>query len=256
MIRNRGIKELDDFFENFSEEIRKRINKQGKVKILDAGCGYGLAMIELVKKFKDKIEIIGYNKSKEDGTINGLKEKAVKKGIFTEEEIKKIKNFPKIIYLDADEKLPFKNNSFDFIYCMHSVYLYKDKIKFFEECNRILKKDGIAKISLFEKNMKESKAEVLGSLKNQNSKYFLEIWDEIKEINFIEYFNEIKGIKIKCGRRTDNNHAVIYLEIKKQPKLNFKLALFDYINMGVIAPDRFGMRSIYTTNLNIKQTKK
>jgi len=48
---------------------------------LDAGCGYGLTMLGLVKKFRDKINLIGYNQKKEHGTINSLKLKAIKKGI-------------------------------------------------------------------------------------------------------------------------------------------------------------------------------
>ena len=157
MKRDRGIKELDDYFEGFSNEIQKRIKAKGKVRILDAGCGYGLAMAELIKKFGNKVEFVGYNLTKKDGSINELKERVVRRGIFTQKEVKELKNFPKILYIDADKGLPFKENSFDFIFSLASVYLYKNKIKFFEDCNKMLKKDGIAKISLFETENLENK---------------------------------------------------------------------------------------------------
>jgi SAM-dependent methyltransferase len=248
MKKDRGIKELNDYFENFSKDIQKRIDKKGKVRILDAGCGYGLAMAGLIKKFGNNIEAIGYNLTKKDGTVSDFKKQAVKNGIFTQKEINKIKNIPKIIYINADKGLPFKKNSFDFIFSMASVYLYKDKIKFFEECNRVLKPEGIAKISLFEtKNLKDKKV-IFRNLRNSFSRNNLfEIWDKKAEVNFASYFDRIKGVEIKCGKREDNNHAVVYLEISKQSKLNFKLKLIDTVNMGIIAPDRYGMRSIYTT---------
>jgi SAM-dependent methyltransferase len=241
MKKDRGVQELDDYLENFSKEIQERINEKGKVRILDAGCGYGLAMAGLIKKFENKVEIVGYNLTKKDGTIKDFKKRAIKKGIFTEKEIKKLKNFPKIIYFDVDKGLPFKKDSFDFIFSLASVYLYKDKIKFFEECNRVLKFGGIAKISLFE--MKDSQNKLRNNL-------FWEIWNEGKEIDFPDYFKEIKGVQIKSGKREDNNHIIIYLEIRKQQKLDFKLKLIGVINMGIIAPDKYGMRSIYVSKLN------
>jgi len=257
MKKDRGIKELDDYFENFSDEIQKKINEKGKVRILDAGCGYGLVMAGLIKKFGNKVEIVGYNLIKQDGTIIDFKEKAIRKGIFTEEEIKKIKNLPKIIYLNADKGLPFKKDSFDFVISLASVYLYKDKVKFFEECNRILKKGGTAKISLFETQNLTDKKMIFDKLTNSNNfKHFWEIWDQGREISFVDYFERIKGIKINIGERKDNSNAVIYLEIKKQLKLEIKLKLIGVINMGIIAPDRYGMRSIYAAELNFNRNDK
>jgi len=256
MKRDRGITELDSYLGNFTKEIQRRISQKGKVKILDAGCGYGIVMIELVKKFGDKVEVIGYNQNKSHGTVKELKERAVRTGIFTKEEINKLKNFPKIIYLDADKGLPFKNNSFDFVFSLASIYLYKDKIKFLEECNRILKKDGIARIQLFETEFVENKEDIFMKLKNSNNKPFWELWDKRKRIDFISYFEKIKGVKVKFGKREDNKHIIVYLEIKKIPNLDFKLRFVDYIDMRPIAKDRFGIGSIYTTELNIQNKKK
>lgn len=257
MKKDRTIKEMDDYLENFSKEISKKINEKGKVIILDAGCGYGLVMAGLLKKFGNKVELIGYNLSKKDGTIKDLKDISLSRGIFSKDEIKKVKNWPKIIYLDANKKLPFKENSFDFIISLASVYLYKEKIKFFEECNRILKKGGTAKITLFETPKLNNKDLILDNLKIPvNSQNFWEIWDQGKEINFVDYFDRIKGIKVKIGERKDRKSAEVYVEIKKQPRLNMKLKLIGTINMGIIAPDRYGMRAIYAAELNFNRDDK
>jgi len=103
MRKNRGLGELDSYLENFSGLIKNKLKYQKKVKILDAGCGYGLAMTGLLKKFGNRIEVIGYNKNKQHGTIKDLKRMSIKRGLFTKEDIKKIKNFPKIIYLNAEK---------------------------------------------------------------------------------------------------------------------------------------------------------
>lgn len=247
MKKDRGIGQLDNYLGNLSDEIGKKIKQKGKVRVLDAGCGYGLAMAGLIKKFGNKIEVIGYNQKRAHGTIKDFKERAIHTGIFTKNEIKRLKNIPKIVYFDADKGLPFKTNSFDFVFSLASIYLYKDKIKFFEECNRVLKQNGIAKIQLFETAISGKKQEIIEKNKYSGQMHFWEIWESGKEINFVDYFKLIKNIRIGVGKREDNNHSIIYLEIRKSSKLDFKLKLIDFIDMRLIAQDRFGLRSIYIT---------
>ena len=238
MRKDRGLLQLDSYLENFSSKISKKIQQTGKARVLDAGCGYGLAMAGLIKKFGNSITLVGYNLNKEHGTIEDFKEKSVKRDIFTKEDLKNKQNLPKIFYFDADKGLPFESDSFDFIFSLGSVYLYKDKIKFFEECNRVLKKGGLARISLFE-TKQQPKKKVLHSLNKHGAKYFWEIFQNRKEINFINYFKKIKNIRIGVGKRDDKDHAVIYLEIKKSPKLDFNLKLTKIEDLRKIAPDRF-----------------
>jgi len=243
MPKDRGIKNIERYFGNFTKLVADKVKKKGKVKILDAGCGYGVAMMDFVKRFNDKVEIMGYNYSKNDGDIKIMKQQAIKKGIFTKKELNKIKKFPKILYLDANKKLPFKDNEFDFIYSMASVYLYDDKIHFLQECHRILKKDGIARISVafwphFQKE------------KGFPSKYYemWEIWDKGKDIKIWNYCKRIKGLKV-VGKEKDSKQ---YLEIKKQPKLDFKLQFIASVDYNFIWKEWGGVKSIYTTQRKFK----
>lgn len=238
MKKDRTIEDLDSYLGNFSREIKRRVNSKNKLKILDAGCGYGLVMAGLTKKFGNKIELSGYNKQKEDGTIKDFKERSTRKGILTKEEIKKI-NLPKIVYLDANKKLLFKDEEFDFIYSLASVYLYKDKVAFLQECNRILAKGGTARIHLFE--IKKDKV-AFEDLRKTDMKWYLKIFEDKKSVSGIDYFSKTKGVKIKFGRRKDNGHTIVYLEIKKQPQLDFNLKL---IGTGEFDSKSHGFRSIY-----------
>jgi predicted SAM-dependent methyltransferase len=53
------------------------------------------------------------------------------------------------IYLDAKRKMPFKSNIFDFIFCEHFIeHLTRENgLKFLNECYRILKPDGVLRIT-------------------------------------------------------------------------------------------------------------
>lgn len=241
MPKDRGIEHVERYFGDFVKQVSKKIKQKGKVKILDAGCGYGVAMMGFVKKFGDQVEIIGFNYSKHDGNIKKMKQQAVEKKIFTKTGLSKIKNMPKFIYFNASKKLPFKENSFDFIYSMASVYLYDDKIHFLEECNRILKKNGLARISVAFWPHFENK-------KGFPSKYYemWEIWHKGKEIKIHNYCKKIKGVKV-VGKKKESKQ---YLEIKKiKPKLNFKLQFVSSVDYNELWKEWGGVKSIYSTQL-------
>ncbi len=254
MPKDRGIDKIERYFGNFTELITDKIKKQGKVKILDAGCGYGVAMMGFVKRFGDKVEMIGYNYSKKDGNLEIMKKETIKKKIFTKDEINQIKNIPKIVYCDASKKLPFKNNTFDFIYSMASVYLYDDKIHFLEECNRVLKRGGIARISVAFFEHKKIYNKEKGTKKKEwillpkYYRYFWEIWDNGKEIKVWDYCKKIKGLKV-VGK---NKESKQYLEIKKQLKLDFKLKFVSSVDLNFIWKKFGGIKSIYTTQKEFK----
>lgn len=235
MARDRGIEHIEEITGDFLNIISKTISKKGKVKILEAGCGHGIAMMGFVKKFGENIEIVGFNLNHKHGTISRMKKQSIEKRIFTKKELKKIKNLPKIIYCDANKKLPFDSNTFDFIYSRAAVYLFDNKIKFFEECNRILKKNGIARV-----------APGFGPLpapnENKGEPYGIEIWDKGTKINPEIYFNNIKSIRFVNKPKKTN-----YLEILKTKNLNFDLKWITSIDYNFIWHEWMGVKSIYTT---------
>ena len=53
------------------------------------------------------------------------------------------------IYLNAKRKMPFKANTFDFIFCEHFIeHLTRENgLKFLNECHRILKTGGVLRIT-------------------------------------------------------------------------------------------------------------
>ncbi len=247
MPKDRGMKNIDLYLDNFTKLITVKIKKKGKVKILDAGCGYGIAMAELVKIFGEKVEVVGFNYSKHDGNKELLKRELLKKKVFSRIELKKIKNFPKFIYCDASNKLPFKDHEFDFIYSMISMYLFDDKIAFLEECNRILKKDGIARIS---PAFGRHDSKLIRGQKGvpEYYQYFWEVWDKGKQIKIWEYCNKTSGVRSIWKNRLKGDNPM-YIEIFGNVKVNFKLRFISSVDLNLIWNDWGGVKSIYTTQL-------
>lgn len=99
--------------------LEKYLPCQRDLKILDAGCGTGVALSYL-KKYGS---VIGVDKSTE--------------------ALKYAKKLGKVVKADIG-KLPFKDDSFNLVVCLDVLYhlWVKDCPKTLKELNRVLKKDG------------------------------------------------------------------------------------------------------------------
>ncbi|NCN51399.1 class I SAM-dependent methyltransferase [archaeon] len=241
---SRTLDELDFYLNDFTKRFEKKLLFSKKINVLDAGCGNGLVMLGLSKRFGNKIKLVGYNQKKEHGNFNSMKLKGIKKSIISDNEFKQVKNNISFTYFDVDKKFLFKKNSFDFIYSLASIYLYQDKIKFLENCNNILKDKGVARIQLFEiKNSdKNISKEILGKPMEYNA--FIEIWDDGKLISIKDYFKQFKGVNIGFGKK-ENGNKIVYVEIIKQKKLDFGLEFLYAIDSHKIYDSWMGVKSIY-----------
>jgi ubiquinone/menaquinone biosynthesis C-methylase UbiE len=98
-----------------SKSLLKYVPQEGL--ILDAGCGY-FTYTNLLRNYNDKIICMDiFNLNMDEARKNDF-------------------------LLASVENLPFKDNSFDFIYCLSVVQLIKDDAGVINEFNRVLKKKG------------------------------------------------------------------------------------------------------------------
>jgi len=114
MVKTRGLAEANSKLGDIESIISEMVKEKGKIRIFESGCGYGKVMMELTKKFGNKIDIVGMNLKPEHGDVKKMINFAISEGVIKKEDIKNVK-IPKIIFGDAGEKLPFKSNSIDFI---------------------------------------------------------------------------------------------------------------------------------------------
>ncbi len=239
MARDRGIEDIESRNGNLLELVSQTIQKKNRVRILEAGCGHGVAMMGLIKRFGASVEVIGFNLNRRHGTVSLMKSQAVKKGLFTATELKDIK-LPQIVYCDASSKLPFPSNYFDFIYSQSAVYLFDDKINFFQECNRILTVGGIARLSPGFGSLPAPKG-------NRGNPTGIEIWDNGAIVSARGYIGKLPGVSI-----VNAPTGVHYLQITKTKKLNFKLRFVTAIDYNYIWSEWAGVKSIYTTQLDFR----
>jgi ubiquinone/menaquinone biosynthesis C-methylase UbiE len=225
-MKTRGLNEANEKLGNIERVVEKMLKTKKKIKIFESGCGYGRLMIDLTLKYRDKIEIIGMNLKPEHGDKNKMIKNALKEGIVSRTDLKKIK-IPKIIYGDASKKIPFKNNSIDLILSQVSSYLYKDKLHFYEEVARVLKKGGIARLTFPEtKGVPERFLPLFKYYRKGKLISLKKLTQNYKEIQII---------------KTSLNPAI---EIKKG-NLKFNAKLEASINLNNLNKDWFGVQSIY-----------
>lgn len=115
---------------NHLKNLEKHVSNLKNKKILDLGSGRGDFLIYLTK---NNYDVVGLEKN--DSYIKISKEKSQKEKININ-----------LIQGEA-EKLPFEDNSFDFINCNEVTEHVKDPAKLLEECYRVLKRDGQMYIS-------------------------------------------------------------------------------------------------------------
>lgn len=215
---------------NLTNYVKQILKRKSKVKVLEVGCGYGRALLELKKIFGDRIEIAGTNLEKEYN-LALTKKYAISQGLFFGD-----KNLPKIYALDAGKKLPFKNKSFDFIFCQATMQYISDKILFIQETNRVLTKEGMAVLELQE-------------FRDDHPREYrdmIEVWDNGKKVNILSHLKKFKNIQIKKS----TGRCWHYLIMKKNSNFNLNLRFVYFINLGEISPSPifWGGKSVYVLN--------
>lgn len=197
----------------YPKETKKRLLKPIKkeMKVLDVGCGNGLMIPEVLKK--------GGLYTGVDISVQLLK--TIKEKYKSEIKAKKVK----IIKADA-LKLPFKNNSFDFIFSfavLHHIPSEELRTKFFREIYRVLKLDCQAVIKVW--NLLNSWAYKKYNIKKLLAKSNLDQGDLLipwkatpgKVINrYIHLFNSQELLNLSKTVGFKNSRTYFYNRIGKQ----------------------------------------
>lgn len=114
----------------FYDLARKYLPKDEKAVIIDIGCG--------ACKFEDYLDLWEYeNLIVLDGNSQRI------------DELKGKYIYHKIVEYIAPNRLPFENESINYIFCGHLIehFDFKELYKLFKEFDRILKNDGILVVS-------------------------------------------------------------------------------------------------------------
>jgi len=225
--RNRGLKELTKRIGNILPYIERSFEAKKRIRVLEVGCGYGKTLLELRKKYGNRIQTYGIN-YENDWDISLIKLFGLDQKLFSKEEIDR--NLPHLSIADAGKRIPYQSNYFDFIFSQATTQYIADKSHFLEEVNRVLTKNGTAVIEL-----QEYKSKHQSEYKN-----LFEIWEENKLISSTDWLRKFKNLQIKKGWR--EWHNVI---LKKSKNLDLHLKLINSFDLKKINEDYTGTKSVY-----------
>ncbi len=126
-------------------EINRRLQQGKKVKLLEIGCGKGILLLQLLKKFPKHLELHGLNLDKHYGVRNrtDFKNNALDNGLVLPEEC----ILPYIHFGNATH-MQFDDSTFDIVISQVTFIHIANKAKAIEETHRVLRKEGIALLSL------------------------------------------------------------------------------------------------------------
>ncbi|MBJ7574391.1 class I SAM-dependent methyltransferase [Luteimonas sp. MC1828] len=200
------------------------IDARGVVDILEIGCGFGLPMLELKRKFGDSINITGINRDAKFNDPRRALVEGVKKRCFWPWEIYTYESkygFPAYVNCDAGAGLPFPDQTFDFIYSIATTFFVPDKLNLLSEVNRVLKNESNARIHFV---LRASESCAPSQLPHADCDNLCEISSAAGEVldtrQFLESHSGIAFKKSPCGDAE-------FLELEKSQSLDFQTRYLD-----------------------------
>ena len=194
--RGRGVQELEHRVGDVHGEIGARLARQDVVRILELGCGYGTALLELRARYGERVELHGINREYGDGNLQILQRNAIERGLDGGAA-----PWPTIAHADVAHGLPFADDRFDLVVSQVAWLYFGNKIGVMREAIRVLRGDGLAKIDA---------DEVRAGLPAEYAR-LVEIWQNGVLIPFGEYLrrfnmalaNAPEGRYLRFGKADD-----------------------------------------------------
>jgi SAM-dependent methyltransferase len=141
--RGRGLADLERLIGGVVAEVDAILARRATARILEVGCGYGTALLELRARYGDRVDLHGLNRQAWDGNRDILLRNAADRGL---EGIV----LPTLHYADVADGLPFPTGTFDLVFSQVAWMYFGNKIAVLREILRVLDEGGVAKIDVDE----------------------------------------------------------------------------------------------------------
>ena len=142
--RARGLRDLERTVGGVTADIESRLSGGDVVRVLEIGCGYGTALLELRERYGERVELHGQNRLVDDGNSEILLRNARERGLFG--GMAKPGDLPSIAYGDVASGLPFADGYFDVVYSQVAWLYFANKIGVVRDVMRVLRQSGVARI--------------------------------------------------------------------------------------------------------------
>jgi SAM-dependent methyltransferase len=226
--RARGILDLDRRVGGVLGEIDERLGRRDVVRILELGCGYGTALLELRARYGRRVELHGVNRLPGDGNPEILRRNAAERGL-TGEGLAAAVPWPVIAYADVAGGLPFADDSFDLVYSQVAWLYFGNKVGVIRDVVRVLRPDGIAKID----------ADELHSGLPPEYRRLVEIWENGRLLPFGDYVQRY-GMTLAPAPEGE------YLRFGKSAGFGEDLTRVLEIDLSTLHPHWDGVKCVYS----------
>lgn len=226
--RGRGVDDLERRIGGVLADIDERLRRHDRVRVLELGCGYGTAMLELAARYGSRICVTGINRVWDDGNPGILLRNARERGLVLRDD--EGAALPSIVHGDVANGLPFAARSFDLVYSQVAWLYFGNKIGVIQEVVRVLDDGGGAKIDA---------DEILPALPPEYAR-LVEIWDGGRLLPFADYLRRF-GMALLAA--PDG----AYLRIEKVDGFGAGLARVAEIDVSRIHRHWDGIKCVYST---------
>jgi SAM-dependent methyltransferase len=169
--RGRGLADLERRLGDVCGEIEARLERQDVVRVLELGCGFGMALLDLVARYGERVEAVGVTRLLADANRDVQREEASRRGVGF------ATNLPAIVVADVSRGLAFADHAFDLVVSQVAWQYFANKAGVLREAMRVLATSGIALIDADEAERR---------LPGEYARLF-EIWRDGRLVTFGEY---------------------------------------------------------------------
>lgn len=232
--RGRGIGDLARTIGGVVAEIDERLSTRDTVRVLELGCGYGTALLELATRYGKRVELHGMNRLPDDGNADILLRNARERGLLG--MAPDARDLPSLAFGDVANGLPFPDDTFDLVYSQVAWLYFGAKLSVVREVMRVLRADGIAKID----------ADELRPQLPQEFRRLVEIWENGALVPFGDYASR-HGVTLTAA--PDGT----YLRFGKSPTFATDVVPVSEIDVAGICADWDGVKCVYRIDAQAAQ---
>lgn len=223
--RGRGLDDLALRTGGVVADIEERLARHDRVRILELGCGYGTALLELGRRFGRRVELHGVNRERGDGDAEAIARHGRRLGLLEPDADAPA---PAIAFADVATGLPYPTDHFDVVYSQVAWLYFGNKIGVLREISRVLAADGIARIDA---------DELCPNLPAEYQR-LVEIWRDGRIVPFAEYLHAHSLALVAAGE----GH---FLRVTKATGIGDDLVPVCEIDTALLDPHWDGVKCVY-----------
>jgi SAM-dependent methyltransferase len=205
--RSRGLQKADKRLGGaLSATFAELIGDGGReqLTVLEIGTGYAHVLLDMRMSAPDRLELHGINV--EPGYNQELIEE------FARDQGLDLPGVPAptIHVHNADNGLPFADETFDLIFSVATLHSIRDKLRVLEEVSRTLKPGGIALIEF-----PTASTDMVGVPVPAHYRQRMEIWDRGVAVDVFEWLGAQQGVSV--GQAEDDRYLRISPDLSRFP---------------------------------------